>query len=192
MGRRFLLAGAKPARQLSLQPVAVGAVNRYLSLVGRDGEHYRDALAVLVNSERGLREPAAIRAAEKPPGADLEPERRTQAAVSFQGEPRCTSQTEETSWWMELSNRTGCYVWNPNPQPGETVTWTGGCVEGVAQGTGTLRWVAAAGERTEENTGRLQTSQPDGRWVIHNVIDSRRYTKIQIYENGKLVDFKTE
>ena len=26
--RRFLLAGAKPARQLSLQPVAVGAVHR--------------------------------------------------------------------------------------------------------------------------------------------------------------------
>ena len=141
---------------------AIEAVNRYLSLVGRDGEHYRDALAVLVNSERGLREPAAIRAADKPPGADLEPERRTQAAVSFQGEPKCTGQAKGTSCWMELSNQAGCYAWNPHLQVDETVTWTGGCIEGAAQGTGTLKWVYDDGQKTSEHTGRLQAGKSHG------------------------------
>ena len=37
---------------------AIESVNRYLSVAGRGGKHYREALAVLVKSERGLRAPA--------------------------------------------------------------------------------------------------------------------------------------
>lgn len=33
-----------------------------------------------------------------------------------------------------------CTTSNPFPQPGETVTWTGGCQNGELQGTGTLTW----------------------------------------------------
>lgn len=36
--------------------------------------------------------------------------------------------------------RTGCNVANANPQPDESVTWSGGCVNGVAQGHGVLQW----------------------------------------------------
>ena len=50
----------------------------------------------------------------------------------------CTPQSDGVSCWMEVSHRPGCYVWNPNPQPDETVTWTAACPEGFAQGTGTL------------------------------------------------------
>lgn len=36
---------------------------------------------------------------------------------------------------------TGCTAWNPNPQPGETITWSGACVDGKASGEGTLAYV---------------------------------------------------
>lgn len=34
----------------------------------------------------------------------------------------------------------GCKVWNPNPQPNESVTWSGECVDGKANGNGILTW----------------------------------------------------
>src|ERR1700676_5352369 len=34
-----------------------------------------------------------------------------------------------------------CKVWNPHPQPNETVNWSGGCVNGLAQGSGNLQWL---------------------------------------------------
>ncbi len=36
---------------------------------------------------------------------------------------------------------TGCTAWNPNPEPGETITWSGACVDGKASGEGTLTYV---------------------------------------------------
>ena len=36
--------------------------------------------------------------------------------------------------------KTGCVVWDPNPQPNETVSWSGPCVDGKAQGKGVLQW----------------------------------------------------
>ena len=54
---------AKTALAAVSYQAAIDSVNRYLSEAGRDGEHYREALALLVKSERGLREPALARAA---------------------------------------------------------------------------------------------------------------------------------
>lgn len=34
----------------------------------------------------------------------------------------------------------GCHLNNPFPKPKETVSWTGGCVDGLAEGFGVLRW----------------------------------------------------
>ena len=184
----FAFQFAQTAMAAGSFQAAIDAVNRYLSAAGREGVHYREALGVLVKSERGLRDPVAAAA---PVGADIDAQQQVKTVVSFQGEPKCMGQTEEASCWMELSNRTGCYVWNPNPQPDETVSWTGGCIEGAAQGTGTLKWVSDGGQ-TSESTGRLHAGQRHGRWVIQGVIKGRRITEIQIYENGKLVDFKIE
>jgi hypothetical protein len=41
-------------------------------------------------------------------------------------------------WTADTS--VGCRVWNPNPQPGETVRWSGACVNGLAQGHGAAQW----------------------------------------------------
>ena len=35
----------------------------------------------------------------------------------------------------------GCKVWNPHPRPNETVNWSGACVNGLAQGSGSLQWL---------------------------------------------------
>ena len=54
-------------------------------------------------------------------------------------EPLCTGQTG-SGCWMEVANHSGCYIWNPNPQPEETVTWSGSCVDGRVSGMGRAVW----------------------------------------------------
>ena len=54
--------------------------------------------------------------------------------------PICTGDYSPDSCWMEIAGRPGCYLWNPFPQDEETVTWNGGCSDGVAQGIGRTTW----------------------------------------------------
>ena len=48
------------------------------------------------------------------------------------------------------------------------MTWTGECVEGLAQGTGTLKWVWDGGKRTVESTGLLREGKRHGQWVLRD------------------------
>ncbi len=41
--------------------------------------------------------------------------------------------------WITTTNQP-CKVWNPEPQPNESVTWSGECKDGFASGRGTLSW----------------------------------------------------
>ena len=41
--------------------------------------------------------------------------------------------------WITATNQP-CKIWNPEPQPNESVTWSGGCKDGYASGKGTLHW----------------------------------------------------
>ena len=66
---------------------------------------------------------------------------------------------------MEISQRPGCYVWNPLPQTDETVTWTGGCDGGFAHGTGTLTW-AVSGSEQQTEIGRFTAGRRNGHWVV--------------------------
>lgn len=36
--------------------------------------------------------------------------------------------------------KSGCQVWNPNPQLEETVKWSGACANGRAEGPGIVQW----------------------------------------------------
>ena len=40
--------------------------------------------------------------------------------------------------WMKTDK--GCLVWNSDPKPGETATWTGTCAGGKVSGQGKLTW----------------------------------------------------
>jgi hypothetical protein len=41
--------------------------------------------------------------------------------------------------WITATNQP-CRIWNPEPQPDESVTWSGPCKDGLASGKGILRW----------------------------------------------------
>ena len=49
-------------------------------------------------------------------------------------------QADEHRRWQALKNNPSCVVWNGDPQEQETVTWTGSCVSGKAQGRGVQVW----------------------------------------------------
>ena len=84
--------------------------------------------------------------------------------------PLCTGQTGK-SCWMELSNRPGCYIWNHNSQPEETVTWSGACVDGKASGRGKVTWrhrKDGAWRTTSDEGEYSEGKDQDGHWVYHD------------------------
>ena len=120
----------------------------------------------------GASAPASRRTvdARRPPGAVFRPEQT------------CAGQRAGVACWLEVSQQPGCYIWNPNPQTGETVTWTGQCAGGLAQGMGTATWVSDGSGQT--NTGRLQDGKHTGHWVIR-LADG-------LVAEGPFVDGRTE
>jgi hypothetical protein len=56
----------------------------------------------------------------------------------------------------------GCKVWNPHPLPEETVSWSGACVDGLAHGPGSLRWLRGA-KTLEKDDGEWSKGRQTGR-----------------------------
>jgi hypothetical protein len=56
----------------------------------------------------------------------------------------------------------GCKVWNPHPQPDEAVNWSGGCVNGLAQGPGNLQWLKN-NKPYEKDEGEWNEGRQSGR-----------------------------
>ncbi len=61
----------------------------------------------------------------------------------------------------------GCLVWNPDPKPGEVITWTGGCQGGYANGRGVLTY--SSNTETETIRGALKNGMLDGHAVANGV-----------------------
>lgn len=66
----------------------------------------------------------------------------------------------EPGWIADPAN--GCKAWNPNPQPGESIRWNGGCRDGLAYGQGSLLWFDKNGNQTEHESGRFRKGRLDG------------------------------
>lgn len=64
--------------------------------------------------------------------------------------------------WV-VDARNGCWIWNSNPQPGETVTWSGPCPRGPAQGEGQGEW---RGQGVSRFAGTLREGRLDGRGTV--------------------------
>ena len=69
--------------------------------------------------------------------------------------------------------RSGCRVANPNPQPNESITWSGGCRNGFAQGRGVLQWFEN-GQPAEHYEGEMDGGRMNGNGVL-NTSDGGRY-----------------
>jgi hypothetical protein len=57
--------------------------------------------------------------------------------------------------------RTGCRVWDANPQPDESIKWTGACRNKLAQGRGVLQWLQS-GKPGPQVKGRWQDGKMNG------------------------------
>jgi hypothetical protein len=68
--------------------------------------------------------------------------------------------------------KSGCQIWNPNPQLEESVSWSGSCVQGRAEGKGLVQWLKGAvpyetdeGEwHSGRQAGNGKQSWTDGRY----------------------------
>lgn len=69
--------------------------------------------------------------------------------------------------------RTGCQIWNADPQPDESITWTGACADGRATGPGVLQWFEN-GRPTVRYEGEYRDGRANGR-AIYVWPDGARY-----------------
>ena len=129
-----------------------------------DDPSARDATAPRQADAGEGREPVSTRAPESPSASGIE--------------ETCAGKPAGTACWMAPADQPRCYVWNPSLGEGETVTWTGGCNEGFADGAGTVRWAWDEGESSSE--GLLRDGQRHGNWV-------QRTAEGHVYE-GPYVD----
>ena len=63
--------------------------------------------------------------------------------------------------WI-ADSKTNCKIWNDNPQPNETISWSGECVDGYAAGTGVNIWYKD-GKESERYEGEMKKGKHDGK-----------------------------
>ena len=66
--------------------------------------------------------------------------------------------------WITATNQP-CKVWNPEPQPNESVTWSGPCKDGFASGKGILLWTEN-GKPDVEFDGEYANGKRNGHGVV--------------------------
>ena len=79
--------------------------------------------------------------------------------------PICTGRASSEGCWMDVSNHSGCFLWNPEPRDGVSVIWSGECSEGFAEGRGDARWQWNDGSAIE--SGLFQGGKREGRHVVN-------------------------
>ena len=97
-------------------------------------------------------------------------------AISFK--PICAA--KGTPDWTDVANKPNCRVWVDCYVPDQTVTWSGTCSGGHADGQGTLE--VPEGEDAYTGTGTFSKGKRHGRWVL-------RFASGQV-EEGPFVDSK--
>jgi hypothetical protein len=79
--------------------------------------------------------------------------------------------TQAPPGWIADSH-TGCKVWNALPQPDESVTWSGPCKGGLANGQGTLQWFEH-GRPDVRYDGEYQDGKRNGHGVVTDTHGNR-------------------
>ena len=92
------------------------------------------------------------------------------AAALVQGAAACAAPDDDIQW---IADKNGCKVVNPMPQPDETITWTGPCKDGVADGEGVLTFFMR-GTPHSRYEGALKGGWADGRGKLE-LPDGSRY-----------------
>ena len=66
--------------------------------------------------------------------------------------------------WITTTNQP-CKLWNPEPRPNESVTWSGQCDNGLATGKGVLKWTED-GKPDVEFDGQYKDGKRNGPGVM--------------------------
>ena len=86
--------------------------------------------------------------------------------------PKCTNSStySQRGCWHAAEGRSYCWVWNPDPQPDETVSWDGHCVDGLMSGQGNLIWrfIRDNREMITWQTGSYRDGREQGHFVYKN------------------------
>jgi hypothetical protein len=81
------------------------------------------------------------------------------------------AQTANPGWIAD--SKTGCRVWNSSPKPRETISWSGDCKIGLAQGRGVLQWFVD-GKHGNRYEGEYRGGQANG-WGVYTYTDGSHY-----------------
>ena len=79
-------------------------------------------------------------------------------------EPGCAGQGKGAHCWRKVAGDAACHVWDTYYDAGRTVTWSGGCSRGLAEGRGTLAW--ASDRASTELKGAYVRGKRQGHWVL--------------------------
>ena len=106
---------------------------------------------------------------------DLQPHVEPGRSLRWLGvdsEVPCDGALQVAECWLTLDNREGCTVWQEEPLAGgATVTWSGECKNGRANGEGTLTiawpnlWHRGSDSAHE---GEIRDGRRIGRWVLRH------------------------
>ncbi|PWT77233.1 MAG: hypothetical protein C5B46_00155 [Proteobacteria bacterium] len=77
---------------------------------------------------------------------------------------------DDVSW---IADKRGCKVANTFPRQGETITWSGECRGGFAQGAGVLQWYLN-GKEDDRYEGSLDKGWAQGKGVLYRA-DGGKY-----------------
>ena len=83
--------------------------------------------------------------------------------------PATLAADDEVAW---IADSHGCKVANTFPRPGETITWSGSCSNGYADGDGVLQWFLN-GDVDDRFEGHLQKGWAEGQGVLAKVDGSK-------------------
>ena len=72
-----------------------------------------------------------------------------------------------------IRDQNGCGIVNPSPRAEETVTWSGACKDGLAEGTGVLQFYQS-GVADERYEGEMKAGYAEGNGV-QTMLDGGRY-----------------
>jgi hypothetical protein len=86
--------------------------------------------------------------------------RRVSATMLLVGIVFAAGSARAGAWVADA--KSGCQVWNPNPQLEESVAWSGSCANGRAEGHGVARW-SKDGNPTETDEGEWLDGRQAGK-----------------------------
>ena len=61
-----------------------------------------------------------------------------------------------------INTKTNCKIWDDDYMPNRVISWSGGCVDGYASGSGTIVWYRD-GKETEQYKGEMKKGKYDGK-----------------------------